>query len=180
MSPPRRLFFALWPDETVRQQIQDAPFPRLKPRTTPMENWHMTLVFLGLTTQSQQQACEQAADQVQGARFAMALDMTGTFIPARVAWLGCSHPHPQLVKLQAELEMGLRARCPDHPAFAQRVRPYCPHVTLYRKLGKPLVPEKIRPLHWAVDSFCLIESRPNERPVYRVLRRWELANPDEA
>ena len=176
MSGKRRLFFALWPDDGVRRLIREAPFPRLKPRTTPMENWHMTLVFLGPTSLEQQQVCEQVADTIDAAPFEVCLDYTGKFIRARVAWLGCSRPHPALVQLQADLEAGLRRACPEHSAFAEQPRPYCPHVTLYRKVGKPLVPEKIKPVRWAVDSFSLIESRPAERPVYRVLNSWQLGH----
>ena len=174
MSESRRLFFALWPDEDVRRRIREAPYPKLKPRTTPMENWHMTLVFLGSTSTQQRACCIEVADRIQGEPFELVLDMTGKFIRARVAWLGCSRPQPALVRLQAELESGLRQSCPDHPAFAERVRPYCPHVTLYRKVSKALVPEKIRPVRWPVDSFSLVESRPAERPVYRILKRWPL------
>lgn len=170
----RRLFFALWPDIGVRRQIQSAPYPKLKPNTTPLEHWHLTLVFLGLTTSSQQRLFEGVADGIHAAQFELVLDITGMFARARVAWLGCSHPHAGLVKLQAELESGLRAACPDHPAFAERQRPFCPHVTLYRKVDKPMVPQKIRPVSWAVNRFNLVESRPAQRPVYRLLRSWEL------
>ena len=170
----RRLFFALWPDETVRQQIQALPFPRLKQRTTPPENWHLTLVFLGPTTCVQQRAFEAAAERIRAAPFDLALDITGMFARARVAWLGCSHPHPALVQLQADLEEGLRAACPDHPAFSGRPRPYCPHVTLYRKVAEPLVPRKTGPVRWTVNRFNLVESRPAQQPVYRTLRSWAL------
>ena len=174
MSEQRRLFFALWPDDNVRRLISEAPYPRLKPRTTPMENWHMTLVFLGPTSPAQLTRCTAVADGIVAEPFVLELDMTGKFIRARVAWLGCSHPAPGLVRLQADLENGLRRACPDHPTFVERQRPYCPHVTLYRKVGKPLVPEKIKPVRWAVDSFSLVESRPSERPVYRILDSWQL------
>ena len=174
MSQQRRLFFALWPDDSVRRSIQAAPFPKLKPHTTPMENWHLTLVFLGPTTAAQQLTCERVADGVRADPFALELDITGKFIRAKVAWLGCSRPHPELVRLQTELESGLRWACPEHAAFVAQPRPYCPHVTLYRKVDKPLVPEKINPVRWAVDSFSLVESRPAEQPVYRVINSWKL------
>ncbi len=136
----------------------------------------MTLVFLGPTTPEQRERCVAVADRIEAEPFELNLDMTGKFIRARVAWLGCSHPAPGLVRLQADLESGLRQACPDHPAFAEHARPYCPHVTLYRKVSKPLVPEKIKPARWAVDSFSLVESRPAERPVYRILDNWQLGN----
>jgi 2'-5' RNA ligase len=170
----RRLFFALWPDESVRQQIKSAPYPRLKPKTTPLENWHMTLVFLGPTTPEQQAGLERAAAMVSAKPFTMNLDTTGQFARARVAWLGCQRPHRELVFLQRSLEIALRESCPEHPAFATAVCPYCPHVTLYRHISERHVPEKVEPVHWPVSSFSLIESRPSERPVYQVLNSWNL------
>jgi len=176
MIETRRLFFALCPDESVRRKIQQAPFPRLKPKMTPSGNWHMTLVFLGPTTDQQQRDFEQVAASVRVEPFTMNLDISGKFIRAGVAWFGCRHPHASLVGLQSKLAVGLREARPEHPAFAAAMRPYCPHVTLYRHVKKSLVPERIKPVPWPVDSFGLIESRPSERPVYRVLNRWYLAN----
>jgi len=174
MCRSRRLFFALWPDNSIRQQIKSAPYPRLKSKTTPLENWHMTLVFLGPTLPEQQAGLERAATTVSAKPFTMSLDITGQFMQARVAWLGCQHPHAGLASLQQSLESALRDCCPKHPAFVSGVRPYCPHVTLYRQVSEMHIPEKTGPVYWPVSSFCLIESRPAERPVYQVLNRWNL------
>ncbi len=179
MNDQRRLFFALWPENSVRQQIQSASFPHLKPRTTPRENWHMTLVFLGLTLPDQQLRLERAAARVNAKPFTLCLDTTGQFSSAQVVWLGCGHLHKELVSLQGKLESLLRDSCPEHPAFVSGVRPYCPHVTLYRHIRKRHIPEKIEAVNWPVSSFCLIESRPAERPIYRVLNRWNLCEPPQ-
>jgi 2'-5' RNA ligase len=170
----RRLFFALWPDNSIRQQIKSAPYPHLKPRTTPLENWHMTLVFLGPTLPEQQDRLEHAAATVRAKPFTLSLDITGQFARAQVAWLGCRHPRKELVALQGELESALSETCPEHPAFASVVRPYCPHVTLYRHVYDMHVAEEIEPVYWPVSSFCLIESRPADRPIYRVINSWDL------
>lgn len=174
MNQARRLFFGLWPNESVRQKIQDTPYPGLKAKTIPRENWHMTLVFLGPTSSAQQDKFERLAERIRVKVFNVNLDITGKFIRAGVAWLGCEHPHHRLVELQRMLEAGLRETCPEHLAFALSLRPYCPHVTLYRHVKKPLGSEKIKPIGWAVNSFSLIESRPSEHPVYRVLNSWNL------
>jgi 2'-5' RNA ligase len=174
MFHSRRLFFALWPDNSIRQQIKSAPYPHLKPKTTPLENWHMTLVFLGPTLAEQRARLERAATTVHAKPFTLRLDITGQFSQARVAWLGCGYPGKELIVLQGELESALRKACPEHPAFVSVARPYCPHVTLYRHISNMHVPEKIEPVCWPVSSFCLIESRMAERPVYRVLNSWNL------
>lgn len=174
MCRSRRLFFALWPDNSIRQQIESAPYPHLKPKTTRLENWHMTLVFLGSTLPEQQSRLECAAATVRVEPFTLNLDITGQFAQARVAWLGCRHPSKELFALQGELESALREACPEHPALVSAVRPYCPHVTLYRHVSNMYVPEKIEPVYWPVSAFCLIESRPAERLAYRVLNGWDL------
>lgn len=174
MNTQRRLFFALWPDDPVRQQIKLAPYPHLKPKTTPIENWHLTLVFLGPTNTNQQLKFEQAADTVNADSFTLKLDITGQFERARVSWIGCRHLNRPLLELQKNLESGLREHCPKHPAFSSGPRPYHPHVTLYRHIRKACIPEKFTAVQWQVDSFCLIESRPSDCPVYRILKRWYL------
>ena len=172
----RRLFFALWPGEGVREQIQNADYPRLKDRTTPRENWHTTLVFLGPSSASQQEGFERAAATLSARPFELTLDVTGYFRKARVAWLGCQHPPSQLMDLQRELEHALRASCPRHPAFYAEERVFRPHLTLYRNIRHSPRARQITPIHWAVSEFCLVESRPSERPVYTILKRWPLCS----
>jgi len=170
----RRLFFALWPDEGVRQRIATADYTHLKPQTTPMENWHMTLVFLGVTSVNQQARLEYAIEQIKVEAFDLSLDTTGQFMPAQVAWLGCQHPAPGLLRLQEKLERSLRKACPEHPAFASAPVPYCPHLTLYRNIRERQTPQTVTPVNWSVRHFHLIESCRGHRPVYRLLNRWAL------
>ncbi len=169
-----RLFFALWPNQAVRAQIENSPFPRLKPNTTPRENWHITLLFLGPTTSSQRIKFEQAAATIQARSFTLSLDKFGQFGRARVAWLGCSQPPETLIEFQQHLESALRDACPDHTAFKKPVQPFKPHVTLYRHIKNKVPEARISPVEWNVREFCLIESRPDQRPVYRVLSKWQL------
>jgi 2'-5' RNA ligase len=174
MNNNRRLFFALWPEESIRRLIESAPYRHLKPKTTPPENWHMTLVFLGPTSAEQQARLGHAASKLVAESFTMSLDTTGQFKRAQVVWLGCQYPDRNLVKLQEKLESALRESCPEHPAFNSEMRLYCPHLTLYRHIRKSYSPERVAPIEWPVNSFCLIESRPDQRPVYQVLNSWNL------
>jgi len=170
----RRLFFALWPDDSVRQRIAVANYAHLKPRTTPMENWHMTLVFLGLSTDDQQMRLAHAAAQIKAEAFDLSLDTTGQFLPAQVAWLGCRYPVQGLIHLQTMLERSLRKACPEHPALISAIAPYCPHVTLYRNIRQQQAPQPVTPVNWPVRHFHLIESRRGCHPVYRLLDSWAL------
>ena len=134
----------------------------------------MTLVFLGPTSPAQQELFEQAAGTVRSGAFEFGLDITGYFKKARVSWLGCQHPPEPLLELQRTLENALRAACPRHPAFIGRDGTYRPHLTLYRNIRQKPGVARFDPIHWPVSEFCLIESRPSERPVYRILNRWSL------
>lgn len=174
MNLHRRLFFALWPEESIRRQIESASYRHLKPKTTPPENWHMTLVFLGPTAAEQQVRLEQAASRLEAEPFTISLGTTGQFKRAQVVWLGCQYPDRPLLKLQEKLESMLRESCPEHPSFSSEKRLYCPHLTLYRHIRMSYSPERIVPIEWPVNSFSLIESRPDQRPVYRVLNCWNL------
>ena len=92
----RRLFFALWPNQEVRRQIESARFLRMQ-GTTPRAHWHMTLVFLGMTSRQQQHRMEAAAASVQAVPFDLLLDTSGYFSRARVGWLGCHQPAQALL-----------------------------------------------------------------------------------
>ena len=178
MSEPdvasRRLFFALWPDESVRQQIDSAAFPRLSQNRSPRAHWHMTLVFLGLTQTVQQRNLERAAASIVAAPFDLQLDTTGQFSRAHIGWLGCVQSSPALFNFQNRLESALRDCCPSHPAFVTAQHSFCPHITLYRHVkAYPRVVLAV-PVNWRISSFSLIESRRGEKPVYRTLKNWSL------
>lgn len=182
----RRLFFALWPDEEVRRQIESARFLRMQQSTTPRTHWHMTLVFLGMTSHQQQYRLERAAASVQAAPFDLLLDTWGYFARARVGWLGCRQPAQALLDFQRALESALRNACPTHSAFDGASYRYCPHVTLYRHVdafstspeAKSKEAAALVPVKWPVESFSLIESRRGKQPVYRTLNCWKLSSDD--
>ena len=92
------LFFALWPDEAVRMQIEERAkaldgehHPRgrlLKPA-----RYHLTLHFLGEHADMSPQLIEDvanAAGRVQAPAFDLSLDQAGSF--HNVWWLGCAQP----------------------------------------------------------------------------------------
>jgi len=140
----------------------------------------MTLVFSGATSAEQQKRLERAAGGVSVKSFTLRLDTTGYFKVARVAWLGSQSPHPRLIELQEKLQLALSTACPEHPAFLAPGQAYWPHLTLYRHIKRPLYPERFAPIAWPADSFCLIESRPGIRPLYKIINQWRVstASPD--
>ena len=108
-----RLFLALWPDPPVRDALAEvarslAGLACGKP--VPAEKIHLTLAFLGEVAPERLDAVRDVARSVRGAPFKLVLDALGSFRKARVAWVESSRLPAELVRLQSDLEAGLRAR----------------------------------------------------------------------
>jgi 2'-5' RNA ligase len=167
-----RLFFALWPEPSVREPII-ALLPRLAEqggRPVAAENIHLTLAFLGQTSPAQRRFMEHWAESRAHLAFSLSLDRFGHWPGPRVLWLGPSQWPRELDTLVACLAEGM-SQC----GLSPDKRRYTPHVTLLRKAsGMPLFLPEVN-LHWQTKRFVLCESRSGEEGVrYRVLRHWDL------
>jgi len=165
----RRLFFALWPDDEVRQRLAAAS--RQWSRQPVAENkLHMTLLFLGDCT-PERRACYCAAAAGVGAeRFTLALNFLGGRARSHIQWLGSSDTPDALRCLVRELSRALQ-EC----GFEPEKRRFLPHVTLSRKVKKPTVKAGLDALIWPVNEFALVESVREPGGVrYQVLERWPL------
>lgn len=164
----RRLFFALWPDVPLREEILRRR-ALLKPsgwRAVPAHNLHLTLLFLGNQPSSALGDIDALGGQLCLERSRLRLDRFGWFPGARVLWLGGSAPEPIQAWVDA-LSSGM-----DSLGLSVERRPFKPHVTLFRRvLEAPDLPEP-EPLDWSVRGLSLIESLPS-RP-YQVLRTWSV------
>ena len=160
-----RLFLALWPDPTVRQQLHAArdawPWPR---GATPVhaDKLHLTLHFLG---------------DVPGERLPALLD--GFAVPCDPFRLALGQPvlwphgiavlepfdaPPELLALHARLAQALASL-----GLQPEARAYRPHVTMARRAGSVDVPEPGPAIAWDVAGYALVESRDG---LYTVLRDY--------
>jgi len=174
----RRLFLALYPELGQRQQLLRAvethcPGLLSAPsRPVPLENFHITLAFLGGVSSTVQACVEQVATTVTNPAFSITLDRLGYWSRKRMLW---AMPDPgqvpeALSTLVAGLYQGLAA-CD----VVLEQRPYRPHVTLARKLGHGPKDGRIAPVCWTFDRFVLMESVSTPAGVrYPVLRFWPL------
>lgn len=162
-----RLFFALWPDEALRQQI--AAYQQPEGRAVTAANWHITLLFLGAVAPAQQQVLEREAAAVRVPPFSLQLDRLGGWRRAGIIWLAPSTAPPALLELHQRLKAIATAA-----GIAIETRPYRPHLTLARQA--PAVPlQEIAPIPWAASEFCLAESITDHRGArYVVRQRWPL------
>jgi len=168
-----RIFFALWPDEELRKQLQQTAelMTVTRPgRRVPLYNLHLTLHFIGNVSFDEMACLQHQARQLRADGFEFAIDCRGYFKKPRVAWLGCSEIPPTVSVLQQKLGRRLQ-KCDYQP----EKRRFNPHVTVARKINHSPEIHEFAPLLWRVDNFVLIESRATDNGViYKVIESYPL------
>ncbi|MBT8118507.1 MAG: RNA 2',3'-cyclic phosphodiesterase [Gammaproteobacteria bacterium] len=169
----RRLFFALWPPDSVRQSIIKASKPsmhKLKGRIIKPDRLHITLHFIGPVNDDVRQCMHEAALTVSGKSFDLKLDYLGQFFRARILWLGARVIPVELSELHKDLGQALSA-C----GYQCDRRPFSPHITLMRKCIKPVKHQPEISIPWRIEKFVLVESVQDETGVsYQVLEKYSL------
>ncbi len=176
--PPRgdahRLFFALWPDDALRDAMAGAvetvePFRDAGRKVDPAK-YHVTLHFLGGWRELPDDVvarCREAAGAVEASAFHLVIDHAGSFARSRVGWLAPSG-NSGLDALWSALGHALDERSVDHRAHDT----FSPHVTVLRDLARRMDDVPVDPLSWPVESFVLLHSHGGR---YEVIDRWPLA-----
>jgi 2'-5' RNA ligase len=151
----RRLFFAFWPDEPLRQALESARnrlFP-LSGRPVPVAGLHVTAAFLGAVSE---------------ARLGALLALRGPVPPLTITFDRLEYwPRPRvLVAATTHLPNNLRQLVDglwqrlDRLGLAREPRPFRPHVTLARDVRSVRDNLPWAPLAWPVDRLELVESVP--------------------
>lgn len=170
----RRIFFALWPDDALRQQIErnaQAAIQDAGGRRIPAGNFHVTLVFIGAVPQERVSAAKVAASETTGRAFTLSLDMLESWTGADVLVYSGERPPAALGELVDRLRISLLRH-----QFALQRQTFKPHVTLVRNLPRRLSRRPLPALNWRVDDFVLVESRQGPTgSIYTVMDRWPLA-----
>ena len=169
----QRLFFALWPDDELRQCLKRHCKELLRHaggRPVQLDNWHITLAFLGSVTAEQQACVEQAADNIRLPAFSLSLDQAGHWPRPRVLWVGARVQPEPLRQLATDLSAAGRD-C----GLTMDSRPFHAHLTLVRKVLKPPLEMAVKACPWTVDRFVLVRSLTLPEGVqYQPLRSWPL------
>jgi 2'-5' RNA ligase len=166
-----RLFFALWPGEDAAQHLSalsQSVAAQVEGRPVPRGRIHLTLAFLGELAPARAEEAMRAGESTRPGAFDLVLDQVGSFRAARVAWAGCAHAPPGLKTLQTRLAKALRSR-----DFALEERPFAAHVTLARKISRPLERMPIPPIAWQAREYTLVRSEAGTGR-YTVLETWPL------
>ena len=169
---PARVFFALWPDEGVRDALHfhaEQLHRGCGGRAMHRENLHLTLVFVGDVAVERLDELKSVAGTISGSSFELVLDRLGYWRHNRIVSASPLTVPEALLALVGSLEGRLQ-----HAGFEFDQRSYAPHVTLLRDARAPGVPAPLH-LDWPVGEFVLVESVPGPRGAeYHVRARWKL------
>ena len=168
----KRLFFALWPDRGVRAQLAErAGLLQIDTgRPVPGENYHVTLVFLGNVQEQDIPGLLDAAGRLRVPGFPLQIDRCGWWKRAKVAWLAPEITPAPLLELVEQVN-----RLSINAGLSIDNRDYSPHLTVARKVARPVTAMSFEPVHWDVREFCLVESITHQQGArYRVMKSWAL------
>jgi RNA 2',3'-cyclic 3'-phosphodiesterase len=162
----RRLFFALWPDESMRQALARATCEAARAsggRPVRTENLHVTLAFLGSVPESRVPELAGIGREAAGPSRPSSLDLAFDHLEHwRAAQLLCALPAAPPAAVSA-----LASRLYDGLAkegFAPDLKPFRPHVTVARKVLRPGPLAAMVPVAWCFTELALIESRTLPAP----------------
>ena len=174
-SVTERLFFALWPTESVRldlnqlSQVVTQTQGSVGKIISPV-NWHITLAFLGNVNVATKPCLEQAAATITVPQFNLFLDQLGYWSNNHILWLGTSQTPAALAQLVTQLTTALSS-CGYQPEN----RAFHTHITLMRKVNRIKKLPSITPIIWSIEDFCLVRSTLTTGGAhYEVLARWAL------
>ncbi len=166
----KRLFFALWPDETTRQKCSDVidKLSGLGLRPVAAKNLHVTLLFLGNIDADQEAAVTAAADTLSvPSAMSVTFDALSYWKKPAIYCLTGRRFDQSIAELAEQL-----AAIAFQYGIKVDERPFKAHITLARKARIPIDIE-FKPIVWRSDAFCLVESCSNKDGVeYRVIKRW--------
>ncbi|MFC4309448.1 RNA 2',3'-cyclic phosphodiesterase [Steroidobacter flavus] len=169
----RRLFFALWPSDDFRAELEAATLSVARAsggRLIPPRNFHVTLLFLGEIPSALFSAIQQAGAALAGSpAFQLEFDNVESW-GRKVLCLTTSTAPAVAIELAEKLRVSLNNQLKHLDD-----RPYRPHITLARDLPRGLRPQQIQTLRQQVNDFALVESvRDAGGSHYSVLERWPL------
>lgn len=187
-EPARRLFFALWPDEPMRQAMAQAIRETVRAsggRPVMPANLHVTLAFLGSVPERRLPELAQVARAATRDDAGEPLELSFDHLEYwRAAHLLCAAP-AQTSERTAALAGRLRSAllrsvfAPDlKSSWSVEVGttgPFRPHVTLARKVYRSPRTIEMQSVTWSFTDFVLVDSKTlPEGSVYTVLERFPL------
>jgi 2'-5' RNA ligase len=165
-----RLFFAIWPEPAAGRQLArvgESLAELAGGNPVPVEKIHMTLAFLGSLDEGRDGAAVLAAAPVRSARNPDDGRQRGILPPRQGRVGGAIAAVEGLARLQSQLAERLRER-----GFALEDRAFTPHITLVRKLARPVPRAPMPAIEWKSRAFTLVETTGDGR--YEIRESWGL------
>ena len=171
MSGMKRLFFGLELNEAARNAVADAAglLRFEKGSLHERNNYHLTLVFLGMTDERAVPELERLSRLAAGKPFDLTLSgRLDTFKGGSIVWAGVDESAPLMT-----MQKTLRAIMEEN-GFVPHEDGYTPHITLGRNMRGVSALPPVRRETFRVEGITLFESlREDERLVYRpIFRTW--------
>lgn len=177
-----RLFLGLDLPDDLRSALAVQQFLLPLPRREPVENLHLTLVFLGEVPEPVAEDLHEALNDFRAPAFTLTVEGFGLFGGDRPRLVHAMvHPDPALMTLQSRLAQ-LARRAGAEP----EARRFLPHITLGR-FPPPPPPDAMRLERavalgqgfrsdpWEVTELTLWQSHLSAKgPHYQVLARYPL------
>jgi RNA 2',3'-cyclic 3'-phosphodiesterase len=168
----RRLFFALWPDDRLRDALLSVIQPLFATpggRAVPAGNLHVTLAFLGGVAPDQIPPALAVASARAWPEADLVFDRLAWWPRARLLCLEASSLPPDFAAAVQVFHEDLRLS-----GFRVERRPFRAHITLARNVSHPpgggVGDQTISPFVWPVKGVALVASTPTpEGSLYRVL-----------
>jgi len=149
----QRLFLALWPDSFVRLALQDlqtqlnlAQWGRL----TPVDNLHLTLLFIGARPSDEVRLLLEQLDEIRFDPFRMTIDQVGFWPHNNIIWAGSSQVSTALCHLSQQASKIFANGNSGRQNFF-------PHVTLARKVRRRIQLD-FEAIPWHIRSLHLVQS----------------------
>ncbi|HVC30312.1 MAG TPA: RNA 2',3'-cyclic phosphodiesterase [Steroidobacteraceae bacterium] len=176
-EPARRLFFALWPDERMREALAEATRETARASggwPVPAGNLHVTMAFLGSVPQRRlgelAEAARAAAPGPERDALGLSFDHLEYWRAAQLLCVAPAEPSAPAAALAGRLQARLA-----QSGFAPDLKPFRPHVTVVRKVSRPGRIGKMQPVEWSFTQLALIESRTlPEGSLYSVVESYAL------
>jgi 2'-5' RNA ligase len=181
--PTRRVFFALWPDETQRAALSSATREAVQAsggRAVEARNLHVTLLFLGSVVESRIHELRSLACRVAAARrdgcAALVFDRIDYWKKPQVLVLTTGSEADRHYRPLEELAETLR-RETVAAGFAPDLKPFRSHITLARKVPSGRHARRLPPISWRATAFALVESRTQPQGAdYHVLESFPVSD----
>jgi 2'-5' RNA ligase len=151
-----RLFFALWPDPALLQAMRarvDTIVASVEGKPQHPDQWHVTLEFMGQVPRERLPALRAAAGRVRHSPLTIEFDRVEHWRRPQVVCLVASRVPAGLAALVTQLRAAL-----VEEGFTPDARPFCPHVTLARKVRAAADSVLEPPFVWQSRGFALVRS----------------------